>query len=209
MLGLGSVKDRSEEDNDMEIIMETSTELYDRLAELLDYPSDSWEEIAANSSTVLTTEGLGEGVDLTTAFAALTQLGREERRELFVSTFELNPAATLEIGSHLFGESYKRGEFLARLRKQESDYDIGQEHQLPDYLPVVLRLLGRLERDELREALIELCLLPALETIITPLSDLASPYAPVLDALRAILRNDLVRHREEAIPETNGRIYHA
>ncbi len=193
----------------MNITMGTSTDLYDRLAELLDYPSDHWRETFAGSSAILVTEGLGHGVDLDAAFSALNLLGREEHRELYVSTFELNPAATLEIGSHLFGESYKRGEFLARLRKQESSYEIGQEHQLPDYLPVVLRLLGRLERDELREALIDLCLLPALETIITPLNDLASPYAPVLDALRSILQNDLLRHREESIPETNGRSYHA
>ena len=52
-------------------------------------------------------------------------------------TFDLNPVCTLEVGYHLFCENYKRGEFLANLRATEAPFELGQEFQLPDYLPVL------------------------------------------------------------------------
>ena len=36
-------------------------------------------------------------------------------RELYTVTFDLNPVCTLDVGYHVFGESYKRGAFLAGL----------------------------------------------------------------------------------------------
>ena len=80
-----------------------------------------------------------------------------ELQELYTRTFDLSPVCALEVGYHLFGEDYKRGEFLARLRETENPYELGQEQQLPDYLPVVLRLLGQMEDAEERAAMIGYC----------------------------------------------------
>ena len=44
-------------------------------------------------------------------------LSTDELQELFTRTFDLNPACTLEIGWQLYGEDYRRGEFLVQMRQ--------------------------------------------------------------------------------------------
>src|SRR6266568_3182701 len=56
------------------------------------------------------------------------------RQELYVQTFEFNPACTLELGWHLFGENYERGEFLVRMREQLRRHGIAESNELPDHL---------------------------------------------------------------------------
>ena len=85
-------------------------------------------------------------------------------QELYVQTFEFNPACTLEIGWHLFGENYERGEFLVRMREQLRRYGIAESSELPDHLCHVLPLLDRLEPEEAAE-LVGQFVLPALAKI--------------------------------------------
>jgi len=42
-------------------------------------------------------------------------------------TFDINPACALEVGWHLFGEDYMRGQFLVRMREELSKYEIAGE----------------------------------------------------------------------------------
>jgi nitrate reductase delta subunit len=151
------------------------------LADLLEYPSANWHQAAASRAH-------GDG------FARFQQrvenLSLSDLQEIYTRTFDLNPVCALEIGYHLFGENYKRGEFLANLRQTEAPFDLGQEKQLPDYLPVLLRLLTKLEDEELRIALIVECMIPAIEKMITSLKDSENPYRFLLETVKAVLRND-------------------
>ena len=104
-------------------------------------------------------------------------------RKLYTRTFDLSPVCALDIGYHLFGENYKRGVFLANLRETEAPFDLGQEHQLPDYLPVLLRLLTKLDDEELRGALIVDCMIPALEKMLKTLSEGENPYRHLIAAV--------------------------
>jgi nitrate reductase delta subunit len=108
-------------------------------------------------------------------------------QELYVQTFEFNPAATLEIGWHLFGENYERGEFLVRMREQLRRYGIQEGSDLPDHLPLLLRLIARSPHDESAQ-LVGLHLTPALEKIRAALA--GNPYEPVIAEIEAALAAD-------------------
>lgn len=155
---------------------------FELLADLIEYPDTNWEsKIAAIAADEL----LG-------AFRSrIATHSLPEVQELYARTFDLNPVCALEIGYHLFGENYKRGEFLAKLRETEGPFDLGQENQLPDYLPVLLRLLTRLEDEELRSSLISECLIPALDKMLNSLKESDNPYRFLLEALRTTLQSEV------------------
>lgn len=156
-------------------------DIYKQLADLLEYPDTNWDsKLAACAHN-----------DLLAEFrSGVTALSLSDLQELYTRTFDLNPVCALEIGYHLFGENYKRGEFLANLRETEASCDLGQENQLPDYLPVLLRLLTKLEDEELRSSLISDCLIPALDKMLRPLQETDNPYRLLLTAVRATLQSE-------------------
>ncbi|HKW99176.1 MAG TPA: molecular chaperone TorD family protein [Bryobacteraceae bacterium] len=108
-------------------------------------------------------------------------------QELYVQTFEFNPACTLEIGWHLYGENYERGEFLVRMREQLRLYGIAESIELPDHLTHLLPMVGRMQPDEAAVFAGE-ALLPALAKIKEGLKD--NPYAAVITAIEARLEAD-------------------
>jgi hypothetical protein len=60
-------------------------------------------------------------------------------RRVVHNTFDMQPVCYPYVGYQLFGESYKRGAFMAQLNEayHAIGYSAGQE--LPDHLPVILR----------------------------------------------------------------------
>jgi nitrate reductase molybdenum cofactor assembly chaperone len=108
-------------------------------------------------------------------------------QEHYVQTFEFNPACTLEIGWHLFGENYERGEFLVRMREQLRRYGIAECTELPDHLTYFLQLIPRMDRDEAAE-LVGQSVLPALGKIREALKE--NPYASLIAAIEARLQAD-------------------
>jgi nitrate reductase delta subunit len=112
------------------------------------------------------------------AVAALS-LGQLE--EAFIQAFDLNPKATLEIGWHLFGEQYERGEFLVDLRERLRAAEIAETGELPDHLLHVLPLMTRLDPGDARK-FADKFVLPALETIAAGLPA-ESPFGTLVQGL--------------------------
>lgn len=167
------------------------TNLYESLAGLLEYPGDDWRErieagrqsvMAGNHELLSLYEEFCQRMDDFTLFAL---------QELYTQTFDLNPACVLEVGHHLFGEDYRRGLFLAHLRATESPYTLGQAQQLPDYLPVLLRLLPKLNDCELHHDLLAICLLPALGKMTAALQSSNNPYCPLISLVREVLQAEV------------------
>ena len=167
--------------------MNDTCDMLDALADLLEYPDAEWAERFDACRYLLNSEGPALAEAFRGFRTGVEGLSLSELQELYTRTFDLNPVCAPEVGYHLFGDTYKRGVFLARLRETEEPYALGQERQLPDYLPVMLRLVGRLEDEELRSALVRDCLLPATEKMCEALSKAASPYACLLGTVRAAL----------------------
>lgn len=109
------------------------------------------------------------------------------QQEIYVQTFEFNPAATLEVGWHLFGENYERGEFLVRMREELRRYGIAEGSDLPDHLAQLLRLVSRLPHAEAAE-LVGLSVAPALAKIRAAIA--GNPYEPLIAEIEATLAAD-------------------
>jgi len=169
---------------------------YAALADLLEYPDSNY------ASKV---DSCGNADEFLTFTRGAQSLSLSELQEVYTRTFDLNPTCALEIGFHLFGENYKRGEFLANLRETETPFELGQEHQLPDYLPVLLRLLTKLEDEELRTSLIADCMIPAIDKMLVALKDPENPYRSLLEALRSTLRSEAGEAIATATPILNSR----
>jgi nitrate reductase delta subunit len=109
------------------------------------------------------------------------------RQELYVQTFEFNPACTLEIGWHLFGENYERGEFLVRMREQLRRHRIAESTELPDHLTHLLPLIACMEHGEAAQFVGEF-ILPALTKIRSAIHDNA--YELVIAGIAEKLESD-------------------
>ena len=163
--------------------------LYEILASLLEYPGDEWDTLLERSGEWVSIKEPSVAAQFGGFRDRVLELPTSKLQELYTQTFDLNPVCTLDIGYHLFGENYKRGELLAGLRKTEAPYELGQAHQLPDYLPVLLRLLARLEDSELRQSLIGEVLLPALSKMLTALTQSDNPYRDLIDVISTALKD--------------------
>ncbi len=165
--------------------------IYVNLADLLDYPGADWQSRCNECKDLLRTESQL----LVSQFALFASeaevLSLSDLQELYTRTFDLSPVCALDIGYHLFGENYKRGVFLANLRETEAPFDLDQEHQLPDFLPVLLRLLTKLDDKELRASLIGECLIPALEKMLKTLSEGDNPYRDLIATINAVLKSEV------------------
>lgn len=107
------------------------------------------------------------------AGAALGEAGKfsaAELEEIYADLFYIKPLVSLDIGYQLFGDERKRVEFLLHIKGLQQRYAVDCGAELPDSLPNVLTLLGRMEEGEDREELIGMALAPALARILAVLS---------------------------------------
>ena len=102
--------------------------------------------------------------------------------ELYTTTFDLNPVATLEAGWHLWGEQYERGRWLADLRALQDRLGIDAGSELPDHLTVLLPMIAACDDAQLRENCAK-----AIEKILQPLDEQGNPYRHLLRAAYSAL----------------------
>ena len=87
-------------------------------------------------------------------------------QELFIRSFDVQAVTTLDIGYVLFGDDYKRGELLSNLNREHVAAHVDCGHELADHLPNVLKLLARLEDEELIDEFVKQIIAPALNKMI-------------------------------------------
>jgi nitrate reductase delta subunit len=151
----------------------------DRLAPLFAYPDEGYAARAAESARLL-------GLEPMRAFAdAVTAVPAAALQEQFVETFDLDPDCAPDLGWHLFGERYERGEWLARLRADLRRLGLQTSAELPDHLTNVLMILAR-DEPARADALARL-VTPAFDKLQTALERRESPFRHVLTAVQAIV----------------------
>lgn len=101
-------------------------------------------------------------------------------QEAYVQAFDLDPACSLEVGWHLYGDRPERGAFMVMLRERLADAGVAEEGYLPDYLPTLLRLIGRQDA-RLGAALADL-VAPAASRVLERLRGQQNPFADPLEA---------------------------
>lgn len=95
----------------------------------------------------------------------------EEAEELFTRSFDVQSATTLDVGYVMFGDDYKRGELLVNLLREHRAAGVDCGTELPDHLPVVLRLISRWQDRELATEFVEEILHPVLVKMVGEFSD--------------------------------------
>ena len=128
-----------------------------------------------------------EMVRFSEAIGAMTP---DEREEIFARTFDFDPKRSLEMGWHLFGENYKRGKLLVRLRETLREHDLTESGKLPDHITLLLRLLDHLDQED-GEALIAEILEPALRLMKSTFENDDNPYGSAIRAVYGLLRDQI------------------
>jgi nitrate reductase delta subunit len=172
---------------------------FDLLAALLRYPQAGYLAGAEHCREALAetdreaAEVLGRFLD------HISSLSLEELQALFTSTFDLDPVCSLEVGWHLFGENYERGEFLVKMRGQLRRLGVAESRELPDHLTHALAALGRMRPEEAAD-FATACLFPALDKMLAGAKGKSNPFENVLLAVTRVLEQRYPRPEPEAAP---------
>lgn len=155
---------------------------FDLLAALLRYPAEGYTEAAALCLEALSKDDHEAAMLLQLFLEQTRELSVEELQELYTATFDLDPNCALEVGWHLFGENYERGEFLVKMRGKLRGLGIGESTELPDHITHALEAIGRMESEESAE-FARACLFPALDKIYAGLQGKSNPFEQILLAV--------------------------
>ena len=110
---------------------------------------------------------------------AVLDLG--EQQMAYTSTFDVAPACSPYLGTHLFGDDMRdRSRLMVGLRMT---YARGTEEELPDHIAEVIDFADRYEEEEWGE-LRQLVLLPALTRMEEILAATSNPYRHLIRATR-------------------------
>jgi nitrate reductase delta subunit len=185
-------------------------------AQLVDYPRPGIAAAARECRRLVEQES-PEAAALLDEFAAFAERTPDDMlEEIYTATFDLNAHCHPYIGFHIFGEDYRRSQFLLELKElfRTHGYDPGIE--LPDHLARILQFMAICPDQELRselgrEALVRTLVpmmigeqeAPVLEEgePAPELFDPAADYRRVLQALLLVLEARYGRPNDlEAIP---------
>ncbi len=180
------------------------TSAYRLISELLIYPEDrDADRIEAEMARLADAPGALRA-PLEAFVAAPASLATEE----YVATLELAPLAPLYLGAYLYEEPTscrgagmsERNGYMLELANIYRHFGVelaGRE--LADFAPVVVEFLAiSLERGDedrigLRRYLVETLLIDGIESLLTALRKCESPYAHLVEALGAALREDIAQ----------------
>ena len=165
--------------------------LYASFADLLSYPTAS---IFTQAETCLA-QLQDSHPEATPAFEnflrGLNQCELERLKELYTTTFDMQPVCYPYIGYQLFGESYKRGALMAQLNEAYHAFGYSAGQELPDHLSAALRFMGldaTNRAGEFCQSLLQSGLIPALEKMLKPFgAQSENPYFWLLTALQQFL----------------------
>jgi nitrate reductase assembly molybdenum cofactor insertion protein NarJ len=112
-------------------------------------------------------------------------------QEIYTQTFDLQGFCNPYVGQYLFGESYKRSWFMARLNQGYREHGFSSGIELPDHLAVILRFLALGIEDEFCMVLKTEGAIPAVEKMLKLFDDNdENPYKQVLMALTLVFMEE-------------------
>ena len=139
-------------------------ELFKLISVLLQYPTDlSQVRQAARqlNGIIREDEGLKVPGELMVKLDGFLQFIENSQlwklQEEYVSTFDLFPLCPPYVSHHLYGESYKKGEYMVRLREIYREYGFevpdNLKNELPDHISVIMGFLGEIGKTARQEFL--------------------------------------------------------
>jgi len=173
---------------------------YALMADLFRYPGTDFKQQVIETQTMLRVlyPEVADTLQRFTEWVETTPL--HEVEEIFSRTFHVQAICYLDLGFVIFGEDYKRGEFLVNMKREQAEAgnDCGEE--LPDNLANMLSLLPLLKDDDFRAELAGRVMMPALRKMI-------AEFSP----RKLELRTNMLRKKHNAIimdGQENINVYH-
>jgi len=146
--------------------MKYSIAHYDFLAGVYEYPTEGYSEKVREAQAFFDKK-FPEAAALFRPFSSyMATLPLKKQEELFIRSFDVQSVTTLDLGYVLFGDDYKRGELLVNLNREHREVQNDCGIELADHLSNVLRLLPKMQDEELVEELARRIVAPALRRMI-------------------------------------------
>jgi len=161
---------------------QTTVTVYELLARASDYPVPEMPASVRECVAALKAQRSPAARHMARFRLFVEQTELSALEEMYAATFDLQPVCYSYIGYQLFGDTYKRGEFLARLNARYRENGVVVQGELPDHLSLILQYLACTWDYEL---VIE-GVVPALERMIEQLK--GNPYQDLLRAILIVLR---------------------
>jgi nitrate reductase assembly molybdenum cofactor insertion protein NarJ len=111
-----------------------------------------------------------------------------EIEELYTLTFDIQALCSLDLGYVLFGEDYKRGEFLVNVSAMQKEFNPNlKSSELADHLPNVLMLHSKMPENEMKIDFTQRIIMPGIEKMLQSFKEdleKSNIYARALICLR-------------------------
>lgn len=177
----------------------TEVAAVDLLAGLFRYPDEHYVSDVERCADALSGRDREAAGMLNETLGQIREMSLFDVQALYTSTFDLDPVCSLEVGWHLFGENYERGEFLVKMRGELRRLGLPESTELPDHLSHVLAAFGKMQSDE-AECFAATCLFPALNKMRAGMGTKPSPFSGVLCAVLRILEQGFRRLDMQQVP---------
>ena len=143
-----------------------NSKLYNLFANLLRYPNEDTTLLADHCGEFLR-ENYPEAYPEYSRFESyIKSTDLYEIQEVYTKTFHIQAICYLDLGYVMFGEDYKRGEFLVNMKKEQeaAKNDCGDD--LADNLSNVLTLIPKLTDKDFKEELCSRIIRPSLDKML-------------------------------------------
>ncbi|MFD1813759.1 nitrate reductase molybdenum cofactor assembly chaperone [Rhodococcus gannanensis] len=171
----------------VESLDETQQRLVWRIAALvLDYPHQPMLDLLGDLRAAAAQIPEPAGPDLLACIDHLREQDPIALAARYVETFDLRRRSSLHLSYYAYGDTRNRGMALLRFKTayRNAGLELG-DHELPDFLPVVLEFAAT--TDPVRGRRLLVTHRAVVEVLRLSLHDSGSPYASVLDAICATL----------------------
>jgi nitrate reductase assembly molybdenum cofactor insertion protein NarJ len=163
---------------------------YSILAGLFDYPDQKTDDLLNLTRDILQ-EQYPMALDPYLQFEeTIRGMDLHSREEYFINTFEVEALISMDLGYILFGEDYKRGNFLAMMQQEQIEAGNNLGSELADHLPNVLRLLPLMSEQEVAEELAYSIMLPAIREILKKFENTANVYQYAFETVLKVMETD-------------------
>jgi nitrate reductase assembly molybdenum cofactor insertion protein NarJ len=146
--------------------MKKSIADYELIAGLFEYPDPGFPGTVTEIQAHLDDRYPVAGEMLRPFAQFVSEASLLDIEELFIRSFDVQAITTLDIGYVLFGDDYKRGELLVNLNREHKKVQNDCRNELSDHLSNVLRLLPKMQDQEIVAELIEKMIAPVLRKMI-------------------------------------------
>ncbi|MQY08000.1 nitrate reductase molybdenum cofactor assembly chaperone [Actinomadura macrotermitis] len=159
--------------------------IWQSAALLLDYPGPGWPDTLGLVETAVRDRPGRAGDHLRAFLQEMRPVSAMQAAERYVTTFDRSRRRTLYLTYYSHGDTRGRGEALISIRERYASYGwVGDEAELPDYLPMMLEFTARCPAAG-RELLAEHR--AGVELLRDALREHRSPYVRVVEAVRSTL----------------------